>query len=89
MPASTTVPVLLAADPHAYAPIAASLCALAVFAICVLLLAPTFGAAEADAEADADAEELDGDAAYAAYAEGDEAPHDGDHDRAPAPAAGP
>ncbi len=86
MPASTSVPVLLAADPHAYAPIAASLCALAVFAICLLLLAPTFGAADADADADADAEAEDLDDADA---EGDEAAEAGDRDRAPAPAAGP
>lgn len=44
-------PVLLAADPHAYAPVGAAVLAILVFAICALLIAPSLGRDDDDGQA--------------------------------------
>lgn len=54
------LPVLLAADPHAYAPVGAAVLAVLVFAICALLIAPFLGRDDDHADAAADSHDAAG-----------------------------
>ncbi len=71
--------VLLAADPHAFAPISASVCAIAVFVILVFFLAPGFGGADEPTRPEREARDTPSDSSLddgdAAEADADE-PHE-------------